>query len=82
MTNYYTIAVRERGKMQAYQYIGVDGCVYVTTTYSKPLTLADARLARRLLIEGAAKANRPIGLSHYYVERVVSRLRRFAGAVR
>jgi hypothetical protein len=60
MSDHYTVAVRERGKMQAYKYIGVDGCVHATTTYSKPLTLADAKLARRLLMEGAAKVDRPI----------------------
>ncbi len=56
----YTVAVRERGKMQAFKYIGIDGHVHDTVLRCKALTRDEAKLARKLLIEGAAKAGRPI----------------------
>jgi hypothetical protein len=46
--------------MGPFQYIGVDGQVHDTVLRSKPLTRDEARLARKLLMEGADKAGRPI----------------------
>lgn len=56
----YTIEVREKGKAQPFQFIGTDGKVHRTARKCKPLTKEDAKLARQLLMESAAKAGRPI----------------------
>ncbi len=56
----YTVAIRERGKMQAFQYIDQDLRVRDTPENCKPLSREDAAFALRQLVKGAAKAGRPI----------------------
>lgn len=56
----YTVAVREKGKTGSWLYVGEDLNVRDTATYCKPLSLVDAGEAKRMLIEGAKKAGRPI----------------------
>lgn len=56
----YTVAVREKGKSGPWSYIDQDLKVRDTATYCKPLTLADAKTAKRAFIDGAAKLGRPI----------------------
>jgi hypothetical protein len=56
----YTVKVREKFGSTRFQYIGEDLKVYRTRDRCKRLNREDAELAKRLLIEGAAKAGRPI----------------------
>lgn len=56
----FTVAVREKGKIGGWLYIGEDLNCHDTAKHSKPLTKAEAQDAKRRLVEGAAKAGRPI----------------------
>jgi len=56
----YTVAVREKGKGGPYSYVDQDLKVRDVATYCKPLTLAEARLAKRCFIEDSLILGRPL----------------------
>ena len=56
---HYTVALSERGYDRVY-YIGTDGNCHNSPERSKPLTIDEAKLARKLFLGGARKAGRPL----------------------
>ncbi len=56
----YTVAIREKGKSGHWLYVDDNLRCSDTATHCKPLSRADAEFAKSQLMEGAAKAGRPI----------------------